>query len=487
MYIIKGDDEYVIHDGIINDKDFVAIAGTMRTEFNRSGTLSFTLPYNNDAYKSNKIKKLKTIIKVYDRRGNLKWKGRVLDTSRDFYHRITYNCEGWLSVLNDSVIRPPSGNGWDKDKGKKANVGSVFNELISSHNSQVDLAKQFTVDVRGFDNVTTTFPYPNYETTLDYIQSNFVGNEEVGGSIWVTDKVIHFYSDAELVERSSAQSISFGRNLLDLVEAHDAAEVYTVLIPVGKDGLVLSSTPGADAVTDSDGINAFGRIVRMQEFSEIETVNELRQKAVDTLREHVKDSFSIEATAFDLGLIDSDEGTIEVGTYATVYSQPHDLAQGYICTAAEVDICNPANSKYTLGVNPDTLTTKQIKLTKKVAANARYADESAKIVMELNDYQDRVTISPTSTFYRSGSSVYLSFSVKLNANVLKTSASIMTFNNKYAPAQIVNSMGAYDETDDKELKLRITTDGKIQIFDVEDDTVEKNHTVTGNIVWTYKS
>ena len=148
MYIIKADDTYVIHDGLINDRDYVAVAGTMRTEFNRAGTLSFTVPYNNDAYKNNRIKKLKTIIKVYDKRNNLKWKGRVLDTSRDFYHRMTYNCEGWLSVLNDSIIRPPSGNGWDKDKGKTANVKTVFEELIALHNSEVDNYKQLTTDVQ---------------------------------------------------------------------------------------------------------------------------------------------------------------------------------------------------------------------------------------------------------------------------------------------------------------------------------------------------
>lgn len=483
MYIIKADDTYVIHDGLINDRDYVAVAGTMRTEFNRAGTLSFTVPYNNDAYKNNRIKKLKTIIKVYDKKNNLKWKGRVLDTSRDFYHRMTYNCEGWLSVLNDSIIRPPSGNGWDKDKGKTANVKTVFEELIALHNSEVDNYKQLTTDVQGFNNATATFPYPNYETTLDYIQSNFVGSEDVGGRIWVTNSTIHFYSDN--TEQLSTQSITFGQNLLDLVEAHDAAEVYTVLIPVGKDGLLLSSTPGSDFVYNQNGINSFGRIVRMQEFSEIASVNELRTKAQETLDKNIEDSFSIEATAFDLGLVNSDAGTIEVGTFATVYSPPHNLSKGYICTAAEVDLCNPANTKYTLGVNPDTLTTKQIKLTKTVAANARYADENTKYVMDLGVYQNRVTISGTSTFYRSGNSVYLSFSITLKADVLKTSASVMTFNNKYAPAQIVNSMGAYDETSDKELKLRITTDGKIQIFDVEDDKVENSHVVTGNIVWTF--
>jgi len=105
MYTIKAD-QYVIHDGAVNDKDFVVTSGTLTMEFNRAGSLSFTVPPNNEAHKLGAIRRLSSIIRVYNRKEELIWKGRVLDISKDFYGNTTYNCEGWLGVLNDSLIRP---------------------------------------------------------------------------------------------------------------------------------------------------------------------------------------------------------------------------------------------------------------------------------------------------------------------------------------------------------------------------------------------
>ena len=476
MYLIKAGDE-VIHDGMINDKDYVALSAVMKTEFNRAGTLSFTVPSNNNAYRSGYIKKLKSIIRVYDRYGTLKWKGRVLDTSKDFYGRMTYNCEGWLSVLNDSVVRPQG----DKDKGIKMAPAAMFSMLITQHNSQVENNKRLAIHTMGFSSTAVTFPYPSYETTLDYIQSNLVGNEDVGGRIWVTDTDIYFYADG--TEGNSTQSIVFGKNLLELVDTRDASEVYTVLIPVGKDGLTLTGAYSRDYVDNTDGIAAYGRIVRHEEFSDISTAAALKTKADEVLAKNINESFNIEATAFDLGLSDRDAGTISVGTYGEVYSPPHGLSQVYICTAIEIDMCNPANSRFTFGRNPDTLTTKQLKLTKRVDANARYAQEVNKIDMSYAVFENAVEVNNI-TFYRAGSNVHLSFAVKFLKEVPNDRASILTFNNKYAPSAVLNlDDAATDETQDKTYRMRITTDGKIQVFNNSEIAVDD--IVTGTANWVY--
>ena len=492
MYLIKADDE-VIHDGMINDKDYTILSGAMKTEFNRAGTLSFFVPSNNYASSHGMIKKLSSIIRVTDKYGTLKWKGRVLDTAKDFYGRMTYNCEGWLSVLNDSIVRPTVGGG-DKDKGITKPPATIMRALIDSHNSQVDSSKRLTLNMIGISSsVNVTLPYPNYETTLDYIQSNFLSNEDIGGLMWVSDTNLNYWSDSAFYNRSSRQSIVFGKNLLDLADTRDASELYTIILPVGKDGLLLSNTPGYDIYPNAsstnvnskitNAINTFGRIVRYQDFSDVQSTSVLENKAKDMLLKNVEESFIIEATAFDLGLIDSDAGSIDVGTYGEVFSPAHELSGSYLCTAAEIDICNPANSRFTFGTNPDTLTTKQTKLARKVNVNTQYTEEVQRIDMSYSIFEEAVSVNNI-TFYRAGKNVFLSFAVKFLKEVPNDRASILTFNNKYAPPSIEDTYdAATDETTDLTYRVRVTADGKVQIFNNSEIAVDS--VVTGTVQWAY--
>lgn len=495
MYLVKAGD-IVIHDGMINDKDYVALSGTMKTEYNRAGTFSFSVPPNNFAHSHNDIKKLSSIIKVWDRYGTLKWKGRVLDTAKDFYGRMTYNCEGWLSVLNDSVVRPSVGDalGGNKDKGITQPPAAIFRALINSHNSQVESAKQFTVNINGISNsVNVTLPYPNYETTLDYIQNNFLANEDIGGLVYVSDTTLNYIADGVVRGRKSKQPIVFGRNLLELADTKDASELYTIILPVGKDGLTLSKTAGQDVYPSSadsnvpsaitSAISTIGRIVHYEEFSDVSSVSVLKDKAKNMLLNNLEGSFIIEATAFDLGIADQDVGNISVGTYVSVFSPPHDLTGDYPCTAAEIDICNPANSKFTFGTNPDTLTTKQAKLARKVNTHIEYVEEVPRIDMAYSIFEETVSINNI-TFYRAGNNVYLSFAVKFLKVVPNDRASILTFNNKYAPDTNEDTLDAVtDETTDMTYRIRVTTDGKIQVFN--DSEIAIDDIVTASVSWVY--
>lgn len=495
MYLVKAGD-VVIHDGMINDRDYVALSGTMKTEYNRAGTFSFSVPSNNYAHSHNDIKKLSSIIKVWDRYGTLKWKGRVLDTAKDFYGRMTYNCEGWLSVLNDSVVRPSVGDalGGNKDKGITQPPAAIFRALINSHNSQVESAKQFTVNINGISNsVNVTLPYPNYETTLDYIQNNFLANEDIGGLVYVSDTALNYIADGVVRGRKSKHPIVFGRNLLELADTKDASELYTIILPVGKDGLTLSKTAGQDIYPSSadsnvpsaitSAISTLGRIVHYEEFSDVSSVSVLRDKAKNMLLNNLEGSFIIEATAFDLGIADQDVGNISVGTYVSVFSPPHDLTGDYPCTAAEIDICNPANSKFTFGTNPDTLTTKQAKLARKVNTHIEYVEEVPRIDMSYSIFEEAVAINNI-TFYRAGNNVYLSFAVKFLKVVPNERASILTFNNKYAPDTNEDTLDAVtDETTEMTYRIRVTTDGKIQVFN--DSEIAIDDIVTASVSWVY--
>lgn len=456
MYVITVDDEIVtnssghvtstregtvIHATGSDNQQFLAITAGLTLEHNKSGSLSLTLPPTNYALRMGLLKKLKPVIRIYKdfvRHDNLVWKGRILDSSRDFIGRVTFRCEGWLSVLCDSIVFPTQGLE-DNEKISKS-PQQMFLDLITSHNAQMgdDSGKQFNVHTYGFpggdvdevmaaathsplsvgstgDEVTllqtylnklgftcavdgifgyetknavvayqeskegllvdgivgdktwlaldtdmstetpyiassVEFPNGSYETTLDYIETNLIQNLEVGGSIWVEENDIYFYAPG--YEPYASQDIVFGENLLDFTEFIDASEVYTVLYPVGKDDLTLSG----GFVEAPDAINLFGRIIRKEDFSDVEDTNTLETNARRMLADNIKANTSIELSAFDLAIINRDETAFKVGENVRVTSPPHNLDAYYLCTAINMDLCDPSKNAYTLGISPETLT-----------------------------------------------------------------------------------------------------------------------------------
>lgn len=455
MYVITVDDRItgtgnnirtyegtVIHATGSDNQQFLAVVAGLTLEHNKSGSLSLTLPPTNYALRMGKLKKLKSIIRVYKdfvRHDNLIWKGRVLDSSRDFLGRVTFRCEGWMSVLCDSIVFPTQG--LESDEKISKSPKDMFIELIRAHNAQmgensdkrfvnihtygfpesnseevtaaathsqlsvgstgdeVALLQSylnklgFTCAVDGIfgtetknavvayqqskgtlttdgicgdrtwealdtDMVNETpyiapsveFPNGSYETTLDYIETNLIQNLEVGGSIWVEENDIYFYAPG--YEGYAKQDIVFGENLLDFTEFVDASEVYTVLYPVGKDDLTLSG----GFIEAPDAVEMFGRIIRKEDFSDVEDTNTLETNARRMLADNIKANTTIEISAFDLAILDRDETAFEVGKNVRVTSPPHNLDAYYLCTAINMDLCDPSKNTYTLGISPETLT-----------------------------------------------------------------------------------------------------------------------------------
>ena len=97
--------EEVVHETACSNKEYLATSASLTKEVNKAGTLTFTVPYNNYAYSVGLLNQILGVVRVY-RDGVLFWKGRIIDTQSDFFNNFTVNCEGWLSVLMDSIVEP---------------------------------------------------------------------------------------------------------------------------------------------------------------------------------------------------------------------------------------------------------------------------------------------------------------------------------------------------------------------------------------------
>lgn len=274
MYQIKCDD-YILFDtryeDIEEDSKLIVVNPKLKLETNKVGELTFTI-YDTHPY-FEKIKKLKSIIRVYQFKtspsidGKLIFKGRVIEDRQDFNNAKEIECESKLAMLIDSQTPPFSLESGTLTGGGQAyytgdgSPASLFKWVIQMHNTQVEEWQQFRLDETLINvdytidgqKVTKTVPKyctvvdandtitrsnNSYDTTFNTINSKFI--ELLGGYINVKYDV---EIDGELVDYieyihdftdTATQKIEFGENLLDIEQVISGADVATVLIPLGK-------------------------------------------------------------------------------------------------------------------------------------------------------------------------------------------------------------------------------------------------------------
>lgn len=391
-----------------------------------------------------------------------------------------------------------SGNSWHGETEKDTitiDPASYFIWLIQNHNDQVGEAKALNVMMPP--NVFTEpmdFQAASYDTTLDYIETNFLNNELIGGRMWVEDNTIYYYPDG--TEETSTQAIVFGENLLDLTEAYDASEVFTAILPTGaevevegggKQTLNLGMLGGSDYIVSAVGAEMYGIIVRHVDFSDVTDLNVLAEKAIEYLSKNVESTMSIEVSAFDLSLVDNTAGTIKVGTFVEVRSDPHGLQKAYICTAADIDITNPANSKYTLGVNSDTLTTRQMMLVRNISNTTGTTIENPTYNVHYEVYNARVAVQAM-YFKRSGHSVQMQFLATALHDVAANTGNynLFTYDSRFVIPQLTKFNTGKNETTNKPYTVYVCDSSNEYRIGIEvNSAIHTGDVLSGSATWIY--
>lgn len=97
---------------------------------------------------------------------------------------------------------------------------------------------------------------------------------------------LDYYADLPL---TNTQRVEYAANLLDIVSERDGTEIYTSILPVGKDGLTIADIADGDLTDDlvkdgltvysRSGVAAYGRINRYVRWDDITVVANLLAKA----------------------------------------------------------------------------------------------------------------------------------------------------------------------------------------------------------------
>lgn len=351
-------DGNTVYDPNLTSAGYSILQPQLTVGLNKSGEFKFVIPPTNPSY--DLISHISSRIFILNNGSfdDVMWFGRVLTVTIDFDKKKSVYCEGALSYLVDSTLRPYVFTG---------SPNGLFEYYIGKHNAAVDpdntLGTRLTIGTVNVDAGTEITEYSEtYVSTLDELQEKLLG--KYGGYIrarWDSTNnvpVLDYISD---IGRNNSQLIQYGRNLMDLVEEQAAEDIYTVAIPLGANLYDEETNENLGRVSIKDYpnegdpdyilapqefIDRFGRIEKTFVFDYIETQEDLYTigQYLTSYSAYIPSRLTIKA--IDLGLVDDSFTQIKVGDLMSVVSDPHGVDRNLLCTAIDYDLFEPGSTTY---------------------------------------------------------------------------------------------------------------------------------------------
>lgn len=342
----------------------------------KAGEMSFLLqpehPY------VDKLRKMSGVVELTDGATPI-YRGRITRDTIDFYGVHTVETEGLLACLNDSIIEPfayPEDFTEDTGYQEAAASGNVveylFYWLLGQHNAQVSVEQQLkpgTCTVTDPNNYITRSS-TDYQTTMEAIRGKLFGSS-LGGHLLIRYEAdgnyLDYYADLPL---TNTQPVEFAANLLDLTTELDGTDIYTAILPLGKDGLTIAELSDTDLTDDlvksgkiiysKSGIAAHGRITRCIKWDDVTVPANLQTKAKAALADNgLAMPETITVRAVDLGWQDAVQH-FRVGRMTLLASTLHGYRASYPLLELSPDILDPGNTQITMGATRATYTGTQI-------------------------------------------------------------------------------------------------------------------------------
>ena len=375
--------KYILYDPRLatpEDKLFIR-EPSVHLAVGKAGDMSFTLqpdhPYLSD------LRRMRGVVELLDGSTPI-YRGRITKDTKDFYGARKIETEGMLACLNDSVIKPFAyPDDFEDDAGYQAAAASgnvveyLLRWFLTQHNAQVSAEQQI---LPGVCTVTDPNNYitrssTDYLTTMEAIRGK-LSESSLGGYLLIRYEADGNYLDyyAEL-PLTNTQPVEFAANLLDLTSEVDGTDIYTAILPEGKDGLTLESLPdGAltdDIVKDGltiyskSGVDTYGRITRHVKWDDVTIAANLQTKAKAALADNgLSMPETITCRAVDLGWQDTVQH-FRVGRMTMLASTPHGYSAAYPLVELSPDILDPGNTQITMGATRRTYTGSQIEANRK--------------------------------------------------------------------------------------------------------------------------
>ena len=385
MYQLKYKN-YILYDPRLADEKLIVRDPSVKLAVSKAGKMSFTVDAEHP-YLSN-LRRMSGLVELLDGTFPI-YRGRITSDIKDFYGAHKIETEGIMAVLNDSIIPPFNFPGdFEDDTAYKAAAASgnvvefFFRWILSQHNAQVTAEQQIkpgVVTVYDPNNYITRSS-EEYATAMTTISDKLL-KSSLGGNLLIRyeddGNYLDYYAALPL---TNTQTVEFAENLLDLSSETDGADIYTAILPEGKDGLTIGNLPDGDLTDDlvksgkiiysKSGVATYGRITRHIKWDDVTVDTNLRAKAKAALADNgLSMPETITCKAVDLGWQEGIQH-FRVGRMTALVSTPHGYSASYPLMELSPDILDPGNTQITLGATRRTFTGSQIDAVRKAEESA---------------------------------------------------------------------------------------------------------------------
>lgn len=385
MYQLKYKN-YILYDPRLADEKIIVRDPSVKLAVSKAGEMTFTLNADHP-YLSN-LRLMSGLVELLDGTFPI-YRGRITSDIKDFYGAHKIETEGIMAVLNDSIIPPfnfPEDFTEDASYKAAAASGNVveffFRWILSQHNAQVTAEQQIkpgVITVSDPNNYITRSS-EEYATAASTISDKLI-KSALGGYLLIRyeddGNYLDYYAALPL---TNTQSVEFAENLLDLSSETDGTNIYTAILPEGKDGLTIEALPDGDLTDDlvksgltiysKSGMATYGRITRHIKWDDVTVAANLQTKAKAALADNgLSMPETITCKAVDLGWQDGIQH-FRVGRMTALFSTPHGYSASYPLMELAPDILDPGNTQITLGATRRTFTGSQIDAVRKAEESA---------------------------------------------------------------------------------------------------------------------
>lgn len=384
MYQLKYKN-YILYDPRLAEEKLIIRDPSVKLAVSKAGEMSFTVDAEHP-YLSN-LRRMNGLVELLD--GTLPiYRGRITSDTKDFYGAHKIETEGIMAVLNDSIIPPFNfPEDFTEDAAYKAAAASgnvvdfFFRWILAQHNSQVSTEQQIKPGVCTVtdNNNYITRSASEYATAMSTISDKLL-KSSLGGNLLIRyendGNYLDYYAELPL---TNTQTVEFAENLLDLSSETDGTNIYTAILPEGKDGLTIGNLPDGDLTDDlvksgkiiysKSGVATYGRITRHIKWDDVTVAANLQTKAKAALADNgLSMPEAITCKAVDLGWQEGIQH-FRVGRMTALVSTPHGYSASYPLMELAPDILNPGNTQITLGATRRTFTGSQIDVGRKTEAS----------------------------------------------------------------------------------------------------------------------
>lgn len=309
MYAGYVDDRLLFSAGMAG---YEISAGTIHKEIGKCDSATIKLPPSN-LMRDTPVKRA-SIIKIC-KDGVTVFKGCVADTSMDFAGNKTYNIDGAMMWMKD-ICKPPFTMTEDT-------MLYYATAIITQYNDVCRATKQIKLGTVDDTLPTLTVEQTEYKSMLSLLQD---AAQAIGGTLCISYDGDDICLDViKAYDHRCAQQIEISKNLLDLTDLIDSADLITRVYPIGKDGLTIASVNNnSTCLINADAEGLYGRIDGTLRV-DTDDADTLKTQAAAYLAQHCGLSHGIRVTAADLSAVDFKLESYHIGDSVRVVSPPHGI------------------------------------------------------------------------------------------------------------------------------------------------------------------